>query len=205
MREIGETGQDDWLKRLHVDASGRDQAIEELRCYLVRGLTKSLSHRYGGKLQIEDVVQVALLKILSSLDSFQHRSRFTTWALSIATRIGISELRRHYYRDVSLDTSSSGSKIQLDVEDASANRAEQYEERKELVTKLEKLINETLTDKQRIAIQGTLAGLSVEVIAERLKSNRNAVYKLVHDARLRLRQGLESEGITIEDIEMNVA
>ncbi len=113
---------DSWLLRLQISAPGREQAIEELRCYLLRGLARSLSHRYGGKVQIEDVTQVALLKILNSLDSFQFRSRFTTWAMSIATRVGISELRRHHYRDVSLDLSLGNSKIRFDIADTSSAR-----------------------------------------------------------------------------------
>ena len=98
MSDLGRTSQDkdSWLLRLQISAPGREQAIKELRNYLLRGLVRSLSHRYGGKIQIEDVAQVALLKILNSLDSFQCRSRFTTWAMSIATRVGISELRRSF-------------------------------------------------------------------------------------------------------------
>jgi len=52
----------------------------------------------------------------------------------------------------------------------------------------------------RVAVQGTLAGLPIEVIAARMQSNRNAVYKLVHDARMRLRQGFEARGVTSEEI-----
>lgn len=51
-----------------------------------------------------------------------------------------------------------------------------------------------------MAVQGTLAGLPIEVIAARMQSNRNAVYKLVHDARMRLRQGFEARGVTSEEI-----
>jgi RNA polymerase sigma-70 factor (ECF subfamily) len=65
---------------------------------------------------------------------------------------------------------------------------------------LQKLIDESLSEKQRLAIRGTLQGLPVEEIAYRLNSNRNAVYKLVHDARLRLRKEFEACGITSEDI-----
>ena len=64
--------------------------------------------RYGTGLQAEDVVQDALLKILNSLDQFEGRSRFTTWAMTIAMRVGLSELRRKHYADVSLDSMKSG-------------------------------------------------------------------------------------------------
>ena len=69
-----------------------------------------------------------------------------------------------------------------------------------ILSKLQELIEELLTDKQRLAIRGLLEGLPVEEIASRTDSNRNAVYKLVHDARSKLRQGFEQSGIAVEDI-----
>ena len=190
----------DWPSRLREGSQNRDLAIQELRSYLLRGLTKSLTHRYGGKIQIEDVAQVALVKILASLDSFQGRSRFTTWAMSIATRVGISELRRHYYRDVSFDQTGDGASRRYEVEDKSAKSHEKHAGKQALFQLLNQLIQDCLSEKQRIAINGTLEGLPMEEIAVRLSSNRNAVYKLVHDARLRLRQGFEENGIQAEDI-----
>jgi RNA polymerase sigma factor (sigma-70 family) len=194
-------GNPDWPSRLRNSATqGRDQAIEELRTYLVCGLARSLAHRYGGRVDVEDVAQLAILKILSSLDSFRGRSKFETWAMSVAVRIGISELRRSYYRTVSLGALTSNDGVQFDLPDKKSPGETNQEEQQSLFTLLQTLIDDALSDRQRIAIRGTLAGLSVEVIAERLNSNRNAVYKLVHDARLRLRHGFEEAGVTAEDI-----
>ena len=103
MTNFQQANQNPWLQRLK--SIERDQAIAELRVYLVRGLSRSLQHRYGGKVQVEDIVQVALLKILDSIDTFQQRSRFETWSMAIAMRVGMSELRKRYYRDVSIDLS----------------------------------------------------------------------------------------------------
>jgi RNA polymerase sigma-70 factor (ECF subfamily) len=187
-------------ERLKGDAPIRDKAIGELRKYLVRGLTKSLSHRYGGRADIDDVTQMALLKILESLDSFQGRSKFETWAMAIAIRVGISELRKRYYRSVSLDSFSKDDGLQIDLPDASHTSNEHRDEQQTMISHLHRLIEEKLSERQRMAIRGSLAGLSVEVIASRLGSNRNAIYKLVHDARLRLRRGLEEIGVTAEDV-----
>ena len=71
-------------------------------------------------------------------------------------------------------------------------------DRESLIGRLQQLIDETLSEKQRFAIRASLAGLPVEVIAEKTGSNRNSVYKLVHDARIKLRSGLESAGISAE-------
>lgn len=194
-------GNQDWPSRLRNSAAQeRDQAIEELRAYLVRGLTRALAHRYGGRVDVEDVAQLAILKILCSLDSFRGRSKFETWAMSVAVRIGISELRRSYYRTVSLGALASDDGVQFDLPDKKSLGETNQEEQQALFTLLQTLIEDALSDRQRTAIRGTLAGLSVEVIAERLDSNRNAVYKLVHDARLRLRHGFEEAGVTAEDM-----
>ncbi len=200
MNDLKQVSQDPWLQRLQLGENDRGQAIEELRTYLVRGLTRSLRHRYGGKVEVEDIAQVALLKILGSLDSFQHRSRFETWAMAIAIRVGISELRKRYYRDVSIDFPSSDGSLRIDVVDTSKQPTQDREGLQSLLTLLQRMIDERLSDKQRAAIRGSLEGLPVEEIAARMASNRNAVYKLVHDARLKLRQALEADGFTAEEI-----
>src|SRR5690606_16231856 len=103
-------------------------------------------------------------------------------AMTIATRVGISELRRKRFQDVSLEsiTDADGLKIEIAVD--SATPTEDQMERKSILQILDDLIQSKLTDKQRQAIQALLAGLPVEEIASRTDSNRNAVYKLVHDA-----------------------
>ena len=78
---------DDWVERLKSTDDIRDQTITELNRILLRGLTATCRNRYGNKVQPEDVVQDAMIKILDKLDTFQGRSKFTTWAMTIATRI----------------------------------------------------------------------------------------------------------------------
>ncbi len=85
------------------DKPERELAISLLRELLVRGVSKSLAGRYGKPVSIEDIVQDALVKILGALDQFHGKSAFKTWAMSIAIRVGISELRRRYHADQSLD------------------------------------------------------------------------------------------------------
>ena len=73
-------------------------------------------------------------------------------------------------------------------------------EKRSILDKLKELIATTLTDKQRDAVLALLNGMPVEIFAEKTGSNRNAVYKLVHDARVKLRQGFEQAGYKAEDI-----
>jgi RNA polymerase sigma-70 factor (ECF subfamily) len=58
-----------------------------------------------------------------------------------------------------------------------------------------------LTERQRRAlIMLGMQGMPMEEAARRLKTNRNALYKLLHDARLRLRQRLQAEGLNVEEV-----
>ena len=63
------------------------------------------------------------------------------------------------------------------------------------------LIKEELTDLQREAMVAVVFhGMPLEEVAHRLGSNRNALYKLLHDARKRLRHRLEARGLTVEEV-----
>lgn len=187
--------QDEWVRRL--SGPNREDAISELRAFLVRGLTKSMASRGGGDAFAQDIAQDAVIRILDSLDQFAGRSKFTTWAMTIATRLAISELRRRRHQDVSLDSLANGGALQIEdtTDDGNADAA-----KRDALSTLRQLVDETLTDKQKIAMQAMLNGLAIEEIASRLGSNRNAVYKLIHDARKKLRTGLEKAGITAETL-----
>ena len=192
--------QDDWVERLQGESSVRDPAIEELRAIILRGLSRSLNNRYGRGFQAEDIVQEALLKILDSLDKFEGRSRFTTWAMTIATRVGISELRKKATQSISLDSLSAEDSLKIDLEDDGNVSVEQKIDQRSMIQKLRELIATHLSDKQQLAIRALLEGLPVDEIARRSGSNRNAVYKLIHDARLKLKEGFENAGIAADDV-----
>jgi RNA polymerase sigma-70 factor (ECF subfamily) len=193
------------FQRLRSVGTERDEAILQLRAILIRGLSKSLDNRYGQPFSAEDIVQDALIKILASLDQFQGRSQFTTWAMTIATRVGISALRRKYHRDVSMEAfrTDDGSRIELAISDESD--AFDRHDRQEIIETMQSLIDSELTEKQRLAIRAFLVGFSTDGIAERMGTNRNAVYKLVHDARVKLKHGLERAGITADDVQTTFA
>ena len=172
---------------------------------LLRGLGRALAGRGGGEAFAEDVAQEALLRILDSLDSFAGRSRFTTWAMTIAIRIGISELRRKRFQDVSLQQITGGENLNIDPTADSAGFPEQQEHRTLILETLKQLVEQTLTDKQRTVVQADLGGMPIEEIARRLGMNRNAVYKMFHDARQKLRQGFEAAGISAADVQAALA
>ena len=190
---------DDWIERLKSTGDTRDEAISELRSILLRGLSAAVRNRYGSKVQAEDVIQDALIKILDKLDTFQGRSKFTTWAMTIAVRTAISEMRRKHFQDVSIDSLLTDN-MQFEPAAAAEPSMSDDQEKAAMLAKLKSLIETDLTDKQREAMHSLLNGMPVEIFAEKTGSNRNAVYKLIHDARVKLRQGFEQAGYKAEDV-----
>lgn len=198
----GSRSNDQWIKALRSDSPDCNAALEELYSYLFKGLSaafgdnKKLSHE-----DIQDFAQEAEQKILQKLESFRGASRFTTWALKIAINHTISTLRRKHWNNVSLDA--------LEYPEAlftarRSNKAfEQPEKRAikhSLIELLNRLIREDLTDRQRTAVTARfLYGIPPSRIAKELDTTRGAVYKLLHDARLRLKAALEERGMNAEE------
>jgi RNA polymerase sigma-70 factor (ECF subfamily) len=192
----------EWLAALR--GAGRDEALADLRAFLVRGLGYALSNRSDVDDQIlEDFAQDALLKILKALDSFRGESRFTTWAQKIAVNVAFTELRRRRWQDTSLDQLTEGQSLDFVPDmliDRSAGPDQQAVQRIFLET-LQRLIAIELTDKQRQALVAVrIHGMPLEEVARRMGTNRNAMYKLLHDARQRLKKKMEEEGLSAEDV-----
>jgi RNA polymerase sigma-70 factor (ECF subfamily) len=196
-----ERSNEKWLKALSQPGLQQETALKDLRALLVRGLGFALA-KYGvDKTQIEDFVQEALIKILKSYGSFRGESRFTTWAQMIALRIAFTEMRRARWRDLSLDQMVESTEFDPDsLVDRFADPERQAWQ--EIILKtMHKIIQDDLTEKQRQALVPDLVKhINQEEIARRLGTNRNALYKLIHDARQKLKRGLLSKGLTSEQI-----
>ena len=141
--------------------------------------------------------------LFRSLHTFEGRSQFTTWAHKIAIRIALSELRRKRWRDSSLDALVDDEESPAPESLLADHRAgpDVAAERNDMMTRVRRVLNEELTERQREAL--VLLGvqnLPMEDVARRLKTNRNALYKLLHDARLRLKRRLKNEGLTAQEV-----
>jgi RNA polymerase sigma-70 factor (ECF subfamily) len=192
----------EWLADLR--GPEQDQALADLHDLLFRGMSYSLgAHSDVDEAMIEDFVQDALLRILGALETFRGESKFMTWAHKIAVRVGYSELRRSRWRDVSLDGLIEAGDVDFVPEimvDPAAGPEQQATQRIFLAT-LRRLIATELTDKQRQALVAVrIHGMPLEEVARRMGTNRNALYKLLHDARHRLKRKLETEGLTAEEV-----
>jgi RNA polymerase sigma-70 factor (ECF subfamily) len=202
---VTERSNEEWLTALRQPGPTRDAALDDLRATLLNGLRYALADRAVVRGEdMEDFVQDALVKILAELDSFRGESRFTTWAQKITVRVAFSELRRRRWRDVSLDsmteTPTGGEFIPAELADPAPDSEEQTAQRL-IVQTMRHVINHELTERQRQALVAiALNGVSLEVVAERLGTNRNALYKLLHDARQNLRRKMLDTGLAPEDI-----
>jgi RNA polymerase sigma-70 factor (ECF subfamily) len=201
---VTERSNEQWLAELR--GPERDRTLADLRAVLVRGLRVALRGRVRQGLNeaAEDFAQEALIKIMANLDTFRGESQFTTWAQKIAVRTASTELRRKRWRDVSLQEvldsygTRSGESDRLADEQTTP---EQLTMRSTMVATVRRFVDDELTDKQREAIVAVMfEGMPQEEAARRMGTNRNALYKLMHDARTRLKKRMEAEGLSAQDV-----
>ncbi len=193
---------DEWLIALR--GTPDEQALLDLRALLVRGLGFALADRLGADPEagIEDFVQDALMKILRSLDTFRGDSRFTTWAQKIAVRVALTELRRRHWQDVSLEdlTPEESDYLPMELSDPTPS-PEMLMTRASVMALVQRMMREELTDRQQQAMTAVMiGGMPLEEAARRLGTNRNALYKLLHDARQRLQKRLAALGLSVQDV-----
>lgn len=197
-----------WLSDLRSTGEIHEQALNDLREVIQKGLPYALSRWLSSDDPlfpplVEEVTQETLLRVLDQLDTFEGRSLFTTWVHKIAIRIALTELRRKRWRDASLDELTENEDAPPPaglLADPQAS-PETSAERKDMLERVRRILQEELTPKQREAL--TLLGLQdmpMEDAAKKMKTNRNALYKLLHDARLRLKKRLSMEQLTPQDL-----
>jgi RNA polymerase sigma-70 factor (ECF subfamily) len=199
---------EEWIADLQTDGTSREAALEDLRAVIMNGLPYALSRWVSPsepqfEFLVEEVAQETLLRVLNRLHTFEGRSQFTTWAHKIAIRIALSELRRKRWRDSSLDELMDNEEAPAPeslMEDFSAG-PETSVERADMLTRVRRVIAEELTDRQREALLLlSVQDIPMDEAARKLKTNRNALYKLLHDARLRLKRRLSMEGLSAQEV-----
>jgi RNA polymerase sigma-70 factor (ECF subfamily) len=201
---VTERSNEQWLAELR--GPERDRALADLRAVLVRGLRVALRGRVRQGLNeaAEDFAQEALIKITANLDTFRGESQFTTWAQKIAVRTASTELRRKRWREVSLQEVLDSYGTRTGESDRLADEQptpEQLTMRSTMVATVRRFVDDELTDKQREAIVAVMfEGMPQEEAARRMGTNRNALYKLMHDARRRLKKRMEAEGLSAQDV-----
>ena len=203
MPSAGGRSNEEWLTALR--GPGQEEALSDLRVLLARGLGYALAGRANVReADIQDFVQDSLLKILGALDSFRGESQFLTWAQKIAVHVAFTELRRRRWKDVSLENVTQGAEESDFIPETLSDKRDGPEKQaiqNDMLRALRRIITEELTEKQRqvlVAVQ--INGMPMQEVADRMNTNRNAIYKLMHDARRRLKKRMMTEGMSPEEM-----
>lgn len=203
---------DTWIRDLTATGEVHAQALHDLRAFLLRGVMGYLRSRDDlSKLSsrdleqlAQDTVQEAILKVQARLGTFEGKSKLTTWATKIAINLLISELRRRHWQNVSLQSIvEEGATLEevIAAGPGDAGNPALNAERRSVWQAVVAVLENELTERQRqVLVMTQLNGLPLTVAADRLQTNTNNVYKLLHDARLKLKRALVSQGLEPEYI-----
>jgi RNA polymerase sigma-70 factor (ECF subfamily) len=188
----------DWPAALAIPGPERDQALQALHALMVKAARHQV-WRMRDMLPTTDArsredlangaADEALTVLLKKLDTFEGRSRFTTWAYKFAILQAATEVRRQAWahREVSLEDADLWS-------DAAPSPA-QHAEAVDLATAVGAAMQHALTPYQRqIAVALLVDNVPIDVLADRLGTTRGALYKALHEARRRLRAHLTMSG-----------
>lgn len=192
----------EWCAQLAGEPSGA--ALAELRGLMLRGLGFALAGYSVTEGDLEDFVQDGMLKVLQELPSYRGEARFTTWAQKVCVRVALTELRRRRWRDVSLEDlviSSEATDFTPEVLTDRTADPGKAATMQLMMAAVQRIIMEELTELQRTAMMAVMqGGMPLQEVADRMGTNRNALYKLLHDARRRVQQRMIAEGMTPQEL-----
>lgn len=195
---------EEWLSDLGSEGSRRETALEDLGGVVLAALPHALSKWLSPQDPrfepfAQEVAQETVMRVVDRLETFEGRSLFTTWVYTVAVRVALTELRKAKWREVSLDEMIAGKEDAGEAREIPDQRPgmQLSVERKELMSMLVSVMQQELTDKQRTALLAVaVRGMPLEEVARQMGSERNALYKLLHDARLKLKKRLEKAGVS---------
>lgn len=191
-----------WVDTLRSNGRMREEAVGRLHALLLRAARFEVARRRTGLPhlrgdELDDIAlqsaDDALVAVLGKLDGYRGESRFTTWAYKFALLEAAVGLRRRAWqeREVTLDPD----RWPLFPDASTSPHADA--EASELLDAVRQAVAVELTPHQReVLVAVTLDDVPIDVLAERLGSTRNALYKTLHDARRKLRRRLAQDGLT---------
>jgi len=193
-------GLEEWHLDLHAHGARREEAVASLQGLLLRAARFEVFRRRDSLPQLsaveldelaQDAADDAAVSVLRRLDDFRGESSFRTWVYKFALLEASVKVRRRAWRDreVTLEPEhwESLAHVGPGPDDDAENSA--------LLEAVREGIRTALTPRQRqVLVSTVLEGVPIDVLAERLGSNRNALYKMLHDARGRLREHVAAAG-----------
>ena len=196
-----------WVDGLRATGPVHARFLERLHDLLLRA-AHAEAHRRGhlypeiGGAELDDLCRQAaddaVVAVTAKLDGYRGASRFTTWAYSFAIFEISTKLRRHAWRRGRIPTADDDATWDRLAE--SAGTAQTKAESTELLHALRRAMAEELTPRQsQVFVAVALNDVEIDVVAGQLRSTRGAVYKVLHDARAKLRRRLEREGLLMQE------
>jgi RNA polymerase sigma-70 factor, ECF subfamily len=191
----------DWLRRLSASDGGpRVEAERELYARLMRIALAEVNRRSASTpvtgQELTDVAHQAagdaMLAILAKLAEFRGESRFITWAYRFVILEVSSKLGRHYWRNppVALDTGQWER-----LPDRLGVDPQRHAEAAGILAEVRRVVDDELTPHQRrVFVAIVVDGIPLDALAARLGLRRNAIYKVIFDARLKIRSSLVATG-----------
>jgi|SRR5687768_3254006 RNA polymerase sigma-70 factor, ECF subfamily len=200
-----------WLEDLQANGAAQEAAITDLRNLLLRTVLFFFSRNRGDFESLareeilqraEDCAQEALIAVMNHLSDFRGDSKFTTWAYKFGINIALMTARRERWKSVSLDQlsfSQNGALAEEMIQDKSPGLApDRSALQGEVGDIIREVIERDLTDKQRqIITMMVFNEVPMDEVVQRLGTNRNAIYKTLHDARRKLKVGLQAHGFDV--------
>jgi RNA polymerase sigma-70 factor, ECF subfamily len=189
-----------WIQQLQEGHPKYHETVAALHSLLRRAAVSELSRRRRMLFSIsgpefDDLAQQAaddaLVDILAKLDQFSGRCRFTTWVYKFAIYEVAGKVARHAWRR------HRPALAALDWDQLVCSELALPEDHAEQRAQLETLSAaiRKLADRQRtVFVAVALNDVPIDVLAIELRTNRNAIYKSLFDARQRLRADLAAAG-----------
>jgi len=201
---------DEWLGALGASGDEQAAAVTDLRGYLVRAALYALHLRRSSLAHLsladidtlaEDCAQDALIAVLGRLGDFRGESRFTTWVYKFAINIALVAVRREGGKRVPLDQVLQNADAADWAGGAEGPDPARAALRAEAWSAIREAMRRELTERQRQALKAIVFdGIPLDELVRHWGSNRNAVYKMLHDARRKLKISLEGRGLPAHEV-----
>lgn len=203
---------EEWLHDLNAGGELQESAISDLRDLLLRAVLFFFSRNPGDFERLsraqaqqlaEDCAQDALIAVLNHLSEFRGDSKFTTWAYKFAINMALMTARRERRKGVSVEqlfSAEDGTSFEWGLEDTES-LPDQSAIQGEIREIIQHVIQHDLTDRQRrVLLMMVFHDIPMDEVVRELDTNRNAIYKMLHDARRKLKQRLQAQGFEIGEI-----